>query len=149
MNRLGSDSIPVVVPFLPLNQLTDEEERCYQNAHDRYSDAGITWHMTGWSDGSVHIQILDATREHAAAALTAYLINTVEGDAFAAGAGLTLSDDVAEQQQTVMQWITTNLPINGTETEAVMLQAWQFLETVEKHFFAKFVYESMTDGQGA
>lgn len=149
MNRPGSDSTPVVVPFIPLLQLSDEEERRFQDAHDRYSDVGITWHMTGWSDGSVHIQILDATREHAAAALTAYLVNTVEGDAFAARAALTLNGDVSEQQQMVMQWITTNLPINGEETEAVMLQAWQFLEMVEKHFFAKFVYESMTDGQGA
>jgi hypothetical protein len=73
----------------------------------------------------------------------------VEGEAFAARAALTLSDDVSEQQQTVMQWIATNLRTNGDETEAVMLQAWQFLEMVEKHFFAKFVYESMTDGQGA
>ena len=42
MNRPDSDSTPVVVPFIPPLQLSDEEERLFQEAHDRYSDAGIT-----------------------------------------------------------------------------------------------------------
>lgn len=116
-------------------ELTPEQERSYALAHDRYLSAEIKWHITGWSDGSVLLGVLEATKEQAALALATFFEHSEHGQRLAQEAALLLPADVTQQVEVVSHWIIRQLAAQPAEAEKAMNDAWSFFARVEKYYF--------------